>query len=128
MQRMFERLGGNCGCFGWLHARGAHLGGDAGCKLFERRAGRIPFQVDPQLGQLLQKRVNGGAQNAGGQSAFVARVEAAFPGLGSETWGTQPLWGVRLWHCASCLLKIQWQAAQERGLCRRWHDQQIALA
>ena len=75
VERELERLGGDRGGLRLVHARGAHLSGDAGFEALESRAGGLPFEFCAQAGQLFEEGVDGGAQSAGEQAAFVAGVE-----------------------------------------------------
>ncbi len=82
---MAQCLRRNVGCLGRLHARGAHLGGDARLEPRQGGASRVPIVGCAETGQLFQQRMHGTAQRAGEQAAFVTAVKFALPGLKSET-------------------------------------------
>ena len=54
----------------------ARIGLRCGLKMLESCAGRLPIELDAQAGKFFEQRVDGGAEGAGEQSAFVTRVEA----------------------------------------------------
>jgi len=110
-----QRARGDLCGLGWSNSGGADLGGNAGFMRRESESDSGPIESDAQAGQLFEEGVNGCAQNAGSQAAFVAGVKAWTPKSRNSRFN---------WRRNKCfrLLSpvVHWQTAQQGWLDGRW--------
>jgi hypothetical protein len=113
VERVVERLSGDLGGLGPVYAGGTHLGGDTGFQALESLSGCVPIGCCSQAGQLFQERMDGGAECAGEQTAFVA-AECEVPTLSAERRGKD---GAR---SISARSDDSDAACEEASLCAGW--------
>ena len=78
--------GGRSGCrLGRIHTQGTDAGGDTRFKLVQGCAGCVPVVREAQAAQIFEQGVDGSAQGAGEQAAFVAGVELSLPAFRGGT-------------------------------------------